>query len=207
MNLVRTSAIALITSAALGFAMREAWVSNGPRSKSPMASNIKRNLLKDGDVQGAMVQARELLVQLSRNGWDRHRVPFSLLRLPDQDFVESAADRTANVPSFNVVTQASTVDSHYAALDAPYFNQLAFWCRTYVRLNRREEQAATEGVAIAPEGFFIVGWQDGRAEQVPVEEVRLYGVQFNGRTHYVPVFPGLACYSPTLGRYPDFRED
>lgn len=129
------------------------------------------------------------MAALRANGWDRWKVDQALLRLPDQDHAETEFERRPEKLSFTI-----------SSLE-PYQAEVAFKCMTYVR-NNRGEGGGIEGRVSSPEGFFIVGWKDGRIEQVPIQNVRLLPFDLNGRAVKLYVFPGMAVYDANLEKYP-----
>lgn len=149
-------------------------------------STKTKDLLKQGDVTGAMQQAHSLLSALSQNGWDPLKVDGNLLTLPDQLYAEYPRQRRANYWSFQMMS-------------LPVENEVAFYSPLYVRENFRVVQGleATK----SPEGFFIVGWKNGKVTQVPVAGARSYvWGQGGGRRGHV-VFPGMAVYNAAMPQY------
>lgn len=168
---------------AIGFTFALANYPNKHRTSSPTAK-------KQGGIEQAMQQSRDLMNALQRNNWNRWAVDQRLLRLPDQDIAETAFKRRPEALSFSL------------PVGAPYEGEVAFYSSTYVRHNFSSNSAMPEGIATAPSGFFVVGFTDGRVMQVPVGDVRMLWDTQN--SHHVGkyVFPGMSSYSPGLPKFP-----
>ncbi len=146
------------------------------------------NLITDGRHEQAMEQARELYDALLLANWNRNQVDSRLFRLPDQDFDEDIKKRGPFYLSFMTGVPGF-----------PGRQELAFCTDLYTRTNRARGVGA-EGVTWRTEGFYIVALKNGQINQVPVEDVRLYAHEFQGKTLYSPVFPGMAVYRDDLRR-------
>lgn len=154
-----------------------------------------KNLLLEGDIQGAMAQAHELLTAMRSADWDYSRVDRSLLTLPDQIFAENPRHRDPHYFSFIPMTRDDV--SGHTASDAVY-DQVAFYSFLYVRMNLRVVKGR-EGTT-HPEGFVIVGWKDGRVTQAPIGDVRLLPSPTEPDA-WLFVWPGLDTYDPSLRKY------
>ena len=73
-----------------------------------------------------------------------------------------------------------------------YEEEVAFYSDLYVTRSL-EAIPGVEG-ALHLGGFYIVGWKDGRVEQVPVADVRVYP---HG-DRLMLVFPGMSVYDTSL---------
>lgn len=139
-----------------------------------------KNLVNEGDIDGAMTQARALIADLRAHDWDWDAIDTSLLHLPDQQYAEWEAQR-------------GTWQYSFYHCKHPIYDEVAFYCDLYARLNLHIVPGI-EGEN-HPTGFFIVGWKDGRVTQVPVAEARLFDI---GAQRSKLVFPGMGEYSATL---------
>jgi len=140
------------------------------------------NILKVGDIKGAMKQSEELVAALKERNWERRTVPFTLMHFPDQKYAESSADRDPQVAC------AAVPDA-----DSKIYKEIAFFTDIYVRRNvlrLKDEQTITN-----PEGFYIVGYRNGEVKQVPLDEVRL--IPQSMKPQYLECFPGQAIYDPS----------
>ena len=142
----------------------------------------KKDILKDGDIEGSMDTARKLLVALRENNWQWKQFDWNLMRVPDQDYDQ---DLHRQQPKM-----ATWVHAGYS--DAEYRDKVAFYSLLYTR-SHLEVIPGIEGVNHF-EGFYIVAWKDGRVEKVPVADVRLYPKS----DYFITVFPGMDQYDASL---------
>lgn len=135
-----------------------------------------------------MLQARWLMTELKEADWNPREVNKELLRLPEQDHVDLPNQRASGMPSF--VTDKTHKE----------YDELAFYSNTFVKQSPLKLVPGKEG-EVTVNGFFIVGWKDGRIETVDVADARLYPLP--GEHHvWVVVFPGMDEYSTRLKQLP-----
>ena len=168
--------------AAFGFA----WLAGGTLGSRKTDRKPDINLLTQGHVEDTMARARTLLTALRENEWDAERIDYHLLRVPDQDFAQ-----------FERLRGPNTYASFFCARQDIYRAKVAFYIDLYIRKNL-EVVPGIEGV-LHVEGFYIVGWKDGRIERVPWDQVRLYP----SGPGFKDVFPGMDEYDPELPRIND----
>jgi hypothetical protein len=197
--------VKLILSAVVAaFLFITSWYAASYLSKSKTVQlKAPKNLVLHGNHAQAMEQARELLKELAANDWNRKRVNPALLRLPDQDFAEMEMDRHPDSDSFS--------GSHPNSPFKFYEKEVAFFSQTYVRRNVKPGPGI-EGVVSKVEGFFIVGWKDGRVTKVPVEEVRMVAQEVpmgnnKAETAFCYVFPGMTVYDKSLPKMAGLNGD
>lgn len=142
------------------------------------------NPLTAGDPEAALEQARKLMDALRAANWDKTRVPFELKFLPDRYMHEAKQFRTDRQTTFSF-------PAHDPRLRAPEYENVAFATDLYVRKNVSHYKG--DGAKSRPEGFYIVGWKDGRVEKVPVWDVRIVPSSTR-RNEKIEVFPGMPGY-------------
>lgn len=135
-----------------------------------------------GDLKATVTQARELLGELAAKNWDAKKVDHSLLRAPDQSFSPDESQRAPKWPTY-------TFQKGFEA----YYPEVAFFTDLYVRKGLKVVKGS-EGNATA-EGFYVVGWRDGRVTLVPLPDVRLLKVNSE---ESIVVFPGMKAYNAEL---------
>lgn len=136
--------------------------------------------MKAGDIEGAVEQTRFLVEELRTNDWDPMKVDHDLFRLPDQMYAENPRQRGRWAYAF------------YHTKQEPYLDDVVVFTDIYARKNLRV--AKGKEATMSPEGYFIVGWRDGRVTTVPASEVRLY--PFGEAELFV--FPGMSEYRADL---------
>lgn len=134
-----------------------------------------------------MDQAKLLLEQLKANSWQVHKIDRSLLRVSDQDFAENPDERGATYSTFALPVLSKK--------DTVYTGQVALYTKLYTR-NNFQVVPGREGET-RPEGYFIVGWMDGRVVKVPIGDVRMFPI---AERTWAYVFPGMTQYDSNLRR-------
>lgn len=156
----------------------------------------------------ATAQAQRLLVAYRQAGWDVQRFMGTpgandLLILPVQDQVEEPTLRLPGAPSFALVSTFSPEMAARFPQEAektrrllPLMGELAFFSETFVRKNIKVYPHA-RGES-DPSGVYIIGWKNGRVEQIPWQRVRTYPTDKNGG--FFLCFPGMPAYREDLPR-------
>ncbi len=150
---------------------------------------LKQNLVKEGDVADTMDRARAFMSHIQYVDFDMGRVDRRLARVPDQDHAQVPEWRSQSRPTF-------VCSGLYEEIPSIFKGQVAFYSDLYVH-RTFVVTPPTEGRATYT-GFLIVGWMDGRVEQVPLAKVGLYQT---GSNEWQSVFPGMREYSDDLARF------
>lgn len=175
MKLILSTIVGLGVFCAAAIATHGILGSNTGKAPSHSSLILKKNLLKDGDVDGAMDQSRVLMSKLQQNNWDFASLGRDLLRLPDQDFAQNPELRSMH-------------DTSFCFPDDPLFRNVAFYSTLYTTRGSGHENT---------HGFYIVGYRDGRVEQVPVSNIRLLP-RHGSHGVWDEVWPGIKGYSDSL---------
>ncbi|MDX1932022.1 MAG: hypothetical protein SFU56_05400 [Capsulimonadales bacterium] len=140
------------------------------------------NPLVVGDPEKAVRQTERLVAALKAVQWDYVKVPRELAKLPDSALAEDPVMREANTMSYRFVPSTD-----------PNIPEVAVYTDIYVR--RNIAHFAGDRTVCNPEGFYIVGFRDGRVVKVPIDKVRLGSNALGGRGI---VFPDTKNYKENL---------
>jgi len=154
---------------------------------APVAAPVIPPSASKEQIQDAMAQCEKLLAILKSTGWkrDRNRIHEDMLRLPGQEISENAAYHLASAPCICIPGGRAG------------YEDIAFFTDVYARNNVTtfEVEYATPGSkrtehTAQPDGFWIVGFRDGRLEQVPT-----------GAVCIIPLAQGFVCSFPGTEPY------
>ncbi len=140
------------------------------------------NILEAGNPDDAIKRGGILITELSKHNWDPFKIEKSLMILPDQSISDIPEIRTSEISNWCIVS-----------LDDPAIPEVAIYTDLYVRRNLKVYKGDI-GTA-NPEGFYIVGFRDGKIGRVPLSEVRVAVIKGVGRRF---VFSGTKFYNKNL---------
>ncbi len=172
--------VLILATVAVGFAVTRIAMST---AKAPTAE-------KKGGIDNAMEQARRLVAELKEADWNIHGVDQSLLRLPEQDYVQAKVFRSPDMTSFAIPR------------GDPVYDEVALYSSTFVNWVPKDGKSG----ASARTGYYIVAWMDGRVNTVDVADVRYFPVPGKD-DQMLYVFPGMDEYDAALKYLPGTRED
>lgn len=134
-----------------------------------------------------MARTGEIVAALRASDWDTLKIDRALLRLPERVTARYPQDQKREGLMFCLPLGSSSTQI--------YDGQVATYTDLFVR-RTLTKIVGKEGV-LKTEGFFIVGWVDGRVEKIPVEQIRLLP---DGDEMWRWVFPGMRQYRTSLMR-------
>ncbi len=135
----------------------------------------------------AAVQRTYKVIELLRAAqWDFDKVSLADLRLPDARYAESASLRN---PWATTYCTPNRPDGD--PRNEPVYKDVACFTDLYARSNPTYYRG--DRAKFKPEGYYIVGWKDGRVTKVPIGDIRWNsGV----KEKVVLSFPGMPNYDP-----------
>jgi hypothetical protein len=153
----------------------------------------------NGGIDHAIEQAKRLVAELREANWDVSKVDQKLLRLPEQDFKQSWADRRPSAQSFAI---PRTAPEYATSPERTVFDEVALTSSTFVNYVPRNGKSGDS----TREGYYIIAWMDGRITTVDAPEARYFAVP--GREgDYFTVYPGMDEYDKALTALPGTRGD
>jgi hypothetical protein len=174
--------IASIVLFGVSVALSATYAKNEP-SRDP---KTETRLKQPTDIVGTKQRARELLTNLRESSWDLSKIDPSLLRVNDQDFAQFPEERSPDYPTFALPFVNTKTDI--------YKGQIGLFTSLYVHVSKIVVPGSE--AIVTHSGPVIVGWMDGRVEEVPIEDVRLYRAEGDPISRWV--FPGMRQYDPSL---------
>ncbi len=136
----------------------------------------------------AAVQRTYKVIELLRAAkWNSDKVSLADLRLPDARYGERAALRNPWTTTYCLPNEPDG-----SPRNEPVYKDVACYTDLYARVNPTYYRG--DRVKFKPEGFYIVGWKDGRVTKVPIGDVRWNpGV----KEKVALSFPGMPNYDPS----------
>ncbi len=147
-----------------------------------------QSIWKDGNPEESITLMTALLAEIRAYRGDYKKISWQRFRLPDGRLAPDEFQRT-RIATHVAPTAALTQPTDPQGQErARLYRGVWLTSRLYASLATKKDGSKT-----MDSSFYLVGYEDGRVEKVPLSRVRVYRLP-GTIVKAVPVFPGMAAY-------------